>query len=92
MEQFPVLDYCPENLRTIIEYGESNRDNTLLDTLYEYYANQFQVQAAADKLFIHRTTFFYRMNKIQSLASFHPDDLRETSQIMLALYALKSKQ
>ena len=90
--EFPAADYCPDNLRTILDYDKSHPDSALLETLYQYYANQFQVQAAADKLFIHRTTFFYRMNKIQRLAQFHPDDLKETCQIMLALYALRAEQ
>lgn len=89
LERIPIQDLLPQNLRILMEYDKKHPDSALVETLYQYYTNQFQVQAAADKLFIHRTTFFYRMNKIQKLAPIHTDDLEETCQMMLALLAWK---
>lgn len=89
LEQYPPRDLCPRNLRRLLDYEASHPGSDLVNTLYQYYANQFNAQQAAQKLFIHRTTFFYRMNKIQSIAAFHPEDPEETTQLLLALQALK---
>lgn len=88
LAQYPAVDLCPPNLRLLLEYEERHPDTELVRTLRQYYACQFNAQLAAQKLFIHRTTFFYRMNKIQQIAAFHPDDPVETAQIMLAFQAL----
>lgn len=91
LDHIPIQDLLPKNLRILMEYDKAHPDSALTETLSQYYTNQFQVQAAADKLYIHRTTFFYRMNKIQKLAPLHPDDLKETCQMMLALLALQNQ-
>lgn len=64
----------------------------MTETLYHYYTCNFNAQKAAEKLFVHRTTFFYRMSKIQKLAAFHIEDSKETCQVLLALMALKYEQ
>lgn len=87
LSQYSARDLCPENLRKLLEYDETHPDNPLTETLYQYYACQFNAQKAAEKLFIHRTTFFYRLNKIRKIAPFHPEDIRETTYI-LAAFAL----
>ena len=61
---------CPGNLRKIIEYDRTHEGSQLTETLYHYYTCNFNAQKAAEKLFVHRTTFFYRMSKIQKLAAF----------------------
>lgn len=87
--QYPARDLCPRNLQFLMAYEEDHPGCELMETLYHYYACQFNAQLAAQKLFIHRTTFFYRMNKIQKIAAFHPEDPEETTQIMLAFQALR---
>ena len=82
-------DLCPRNLQILLDYELEHPGGELLETLYQYYACQFNAQLAAQKLFIHRTTFFYRMNKIQKIAAFRPEDPVETCQIMLAFQALR---
>lgn len=89
LEYYPPRDLCPRNLRTLLEYEDAHPDSELVNTLYQYYTNQFNAQLAAQKLFIHRTTFFYRMNRIQSIAAFRPEDPEETAQILLAFQVLK---
>lgn len=85
---YPPRDLCPRNLRSLLEYEQTHPEGELVRTLYQYYTNQFNAQLAAQKLFIHRTTFFYRMNKIQKIAAFHPEDPAETCQILLAFSAM----
>lgn len=90
LRQYPARDLCPKNLRKILEYDQGHPDSCLAQTLYHYYTCQFNAQIAAQKLFIHRTTFFYRLRKIQSIAPIHPDDPEETCQMLLAFAALKA--
>lgn len=91
LAQYPAIDLCPQCLRLLLEHEQYRLDGELVNTLYQYYTCQFNAQLAAQKLFIHRTTFFYRMNKIQHIASFHPEDPTETTQILLAFQALKQE-
>lgn len=88
LQQYAGRDLCPRNLRTLIEYDSTHPDSRLVPTLYQYYICRFNGQLAAERLFIHRTTFFYRMNKIRKIASFHPEDPEETCQILLAFQLL----
>ena len=67
-----------------MEYDRQHPGSELTWTLYQYYISQFNGQLAADRLFIHRTTFFYRLNKIRKIASFHPENPKEIAQILLA--------
>ncbi len=91
LEEYPAQDLCPGNLRTLLEYDREHPEGDLLNTLRQYYFCQFNAQLAASKLFIHRTTFFYRMNKIQKIAPFHPENPEETAQILLAFQALEKE-
>lgn len=89
LQDYPARDLCPRNLRILLDYEAQQPGGDLVQTLYQYYACQFNAQLAAQKLFIHRTTFFYRLNKIQKIAQFHPEDPEETTQVMLAFQALR---
>ena len=89
---YPARDLCPKNLRKLIEFDEANPGSDLVRTLRLYYTCQFNAQLAAQRLFTHRTTFFYRMNKIQKIAAFHPEDPAETCQILLAFAAMAESE
>lgn len=92
MARYPARDLCPANLRALLEFDEAHPDIALFETLKQYYACQFNAQLAAQRLFIHRTTFFYRLNKIRKIASFHPDNPTEVFQILLAFAALEREE
>ncbi len=92
MDRYPARDLCPGNLRKILEYDALHPENELLETLRQYYICQFNAQHASEKLFIHRTTFFYRLRKMQGIAAFHPDDPKETRQFLLAFEALEREK
>jgi hypothetical protein len=92
LRQYPARELCPKNLHTLMEYDRKHPGSELVLTLYYYYTCEFNGQQAAEKLFIHRTTFFYRMNKIQKIASFHPADAEETSHILLAFQLMKEER
>lgn len=89
---YEPLELCPEGIRILMEYDDTHPDSCLTETLYQYYACNFSIQAASAKLFIHRTTFFYRMNKIKSLTNLHPEDPREVALILLMLTTLRNEK
>lgn len=91
LKDYEPMELCPENLRMLIRYDQEHLDSFLTETLYQYYASNFSVQEASAKLFIHRTTFFYRMNKIKKLVQLHPEDPGEVAVILLVLSEMKKQ-
>ncbi len=82
-DQFDADELIPECLVPIREYDEKHPDAGLMQTLFQYIASQFNASAAADALFIHRTTFFYRWNRILDLTNPGLDDPRKVFEIMM---------
>lgn len=60
-------------VKPLIDYDKEN-DAGLTETLTEYFLCHLNATLAASKLYIHRNTFIKRMEKIQSLIDFRPDD------------------
>ena len=60
-------------IQPLVDYDKKN-DAGLTETLMEYFECHLNATLAASKLYIHRNTFLKRMEKIQSLIAFHPDD------------------
>lgn len=76
-EELPVHDLCHQALVILKEYDRSQPDSHLVLTLYEYIKCRFNAAEAAEKLHIHRTTFFYRLRRIQELTDIHLEDWKE---------------
>lgn len=91
LSHYESMDLCPKSLRTLIRYDQEHPDSCLTETLYQYYANNFSIQEASAKLYIHRTTFFYRMNKIKKMVHLHPENPKEVALILLILTEMKEK-
>lgn len=89
LESYRAEDLCPRSLRTVMQNDAAHPGSELLPTLRAYYECAFNAQRAAERLFIHRTTFFYRLNKIKKLAQFDFDDAAGTGQLLLAFAALR---
>lgn len=64
--------YCDEILGALIRYDEENHTQ-LLETLREYFINDCNLQNTSEKMFIHRNTIKYRIQRIEQLTgrSFH---------------------
>jgi len=84
LEDSELPDLCPEKLKKLIRYDRNNEGAMLTETLKEYIFSRFNATEAARKLFIHRTTFFYRLNKIQEIAA--PDLTRPEEVFAMMLY------
>lgn len=59
----------------LLKYDSKNNTN-FFKSLYEYVDSDFNVNKAADKLFIHRNTMYNRLNKISKILDI---DLNESS-------------
>lgn len=60
-------------IQPLVDYDKKN-DAGLTETLMEYFECHLNATLASSKLYIHRNTFLKRMEKIQSLITFSPDD------------------
>ena len=63
MKGFPARIFCPEGLMRILEYDEAHQTE-LSCTLRTYLECNMNIAHASEKLFIHRSTFLYRIERI----------------------------
>ncbi len=73
----------------IHEYDLANGTDFLL-TLETYLMNNKSLMAAADKLFIHRSTLTYRLNAIEKITPIQLDDPGERLHILLSCIVLRA--
>ncbi|MDN5300792.1 MAG: PucR family transcriptional regulator, purine catabolism regulatory protein [Thermoanaerobacteraceae bacterium] len=59
--------FCDRRLLKLIEYDSKNKEENLLNTLRVYLDCTGKQNMAAEKLFIHRNTLNYRLNKIRGI-------------------------
>ena len=67
------------------DYDQKNQTD-FLNTLRLYFNNNRNQVLAADALHIHRTTMFYRLQKIENLCGIDFNDAQEMMHIQLTLY------
>lgn len=91
LSQYPARDLCPVQLEKLLHHDEEHPEMELAKTLEVYYRCKFNASEAAKQLFIHRTTLFYRLNKIQQIADIDHDDPGLRLQIQLC-FALLDKE
>lgn len=91
LSQYPARDLCPVQLEKLLLHDEEHPDMELVKTLEVYYRCKFNASEAAKQLFIHRTTLFYRLNRIQQIAAIDHDDPNLRLQIQLCFALLDTK-
>lgn len=79
-----LIHPCINNL---IKYDNENNTELLL-TLKTYFENNRNANYASNKLKIHRSTFFYRFNKIQNLLGISLDDSNNLFKLELSFKVL----
>lgn len=92
LSRYSARDLCPEGLDILLRHDEQNPEVELAKTLETYYNCKFNAAEAAKQLYIHRTTFFYRLNKIQQLAAIDVDDPQQRLQILLYFALAREEQ
>lgn len=73
-DQLPSKDLCSKELFALMHYDETNPGADLFLTLKEFLNCNFNATHAAQNLYIHRTTFLYRMKRIEELTGLKLDD------------------
>ena len=72
--EYPARDVCHPALRTLKTYDEQHEDSDLIATLRQYLICGGNASQTAEALFIHRTTCFYRLRRIQKLTGLNLED------------------
>lgn len=86
--------YSPANfyhpiIKKLADYDAENASN-LLETLDVYLSNKSDPDLAAERLFLHRSTLFYRIKKIRELTGYRLENMDELARIYdsLRLYEI----
>jgi len=79
--KIPLEYYCHPALQVLRQYDKDNRSD-LYNTLYTYLENQKSLVATAEKLYIHRNTLVYRINRIQELTGLELDNANVVYTLM----------
>lgn len=92
LSQYSARDLCSAGLEKLLRYDGEHPEMELAHTLEMYYNCKFNAAEAAKKLFIHRTTMFYRLNKIQEIADIDHDNPESRLHLMLSFALLREEQ
>ena len=92
LSRYSARDLCPSELEKLLLHDEANPEVELARTLETYYNCKFNAAEAAKQLYIHRTTFFYRLNKIRQIAAIDFDDPDQRLQILLYFALAREEQ
>lgn len=79
-----VLRFCFQNtIGKILEYDEQH-DSNLLNTLRVYLEEEGNISKSSQKLFIHRNTMVYRINKINGLLGMEIEKISNMIELDIA--------
>lgn len=84
-EMLPPQLLCPQKLVDLRDYDRANRTD-LYNTLKTYLELERNVLQTAKKLFIHRSTLFYRLERIGKIADVDLDDAHTRLVLRLSFY------
>jgi hypothetical protein len=86
--KYNMEDFLHPIINTLSQYDEKNHTN-FLETLEVYLANKNDPDLAANKLYIHRSTLFYRVKKIREITGYNLEGMAETADIYFSLKLYK---
>ena len=84
----PELAPFGELVRPLVEHDRERRSD-LVRTLRAYFAAGTNASEAADRMFLHRNSMLYRLERIQKLTSLDLKDPGASLALQLGLLALK---
>ena len=90
-ENYDLKDFYHPSIITVMEYDKKNQTN-FIDTLREYLLHVDNPTLCAKNLFIHKNTFFYRMNKLRDLFRMDLNNGEERLRLHLTLEFLKLEE
>ncbi len=88
--RLPADMLCHEGLLRLVRYDEENHTEYVL-TLKTYLREHMNATQAARELFIHRSTFLYRLDRIREILRSDLDDPEEIFYLELSLRLLENK-
>lgn len=83
-----LQDFYDASLRKLSDYDEQNHTD-LVETLNQYFLCNGIVSVAAKKMFLHRNTLIYRMEKIKDILGSELNDPQELLQLQIGLKIMK---
>lgn len=81
--EYSMQELSHEGLNRLLEYDRSS-GSEYCRTLYVYIRNRFNASKTADELFIHRTTFLFRLKRIEEIAKINFEDVDEMILLLLS--------
>lgn len=87
-EDFELMDYCSQSVYKLLEYDMKNNTKYYL-TLKTYIEEDKNAIKTADKLFVHRNTINYRLNKIKEIMDVDLDNGDELFIISMSINILE---
>lgn len=86
--EIPVNLLCSDSLKLLKKYdGENHTD--LYHTLKVYLSLDQNVLQTSKELYVHRSTVFYRLDRIQKLTGVNLQDARERLKLLISFYMLE---
>ena len=79
-----------EKVLTLKKYDEKN-ETSLYNTLYIYLKNDKNIMKTSRELFIHRSTLFYRLERIKKLTNIDYEDFISQMYILFSYFLLENK-
>lgn len=83
-----LIEFCHPGILRLLNFDRENSAQ-LLPTLYVYLENPFNPQKVASRLFIHKNTMFYRLDKIRSIIGTNLKNGGEMFQFHLSFRVLQ---
>lgn len=88
--EFSPAQLCHPGLLKLIDYDSQNHTN-LCETLYQYIACMYNSTTAANNLCVHRSTFLYRLKRIEEIGDIHFRTIDDQLKIIITFYLLNLK-
>lgn len=88
VRQYPA-DHLEHPALAILREYDNRHNSTLLSTLSMFVCQRFSASAAANALFIHRSTFLHRLNRIQELTKLDFSDQEQRVWLMISFFILR---
>lgn len=88
VEGTSLRQYVSQSILLIQEY-DATHDSDYFRTLELLFTNRMNLTSAAEQLFIHKSTLFYRMQQMRKLFLINWDDPTAVLHLQLSLYILK---
>jgi hypothetical protein len=87
-EKLPAHMICDRRLLKLKEYDEEHHQD-LYNTLYVYLKNNLRSVGAAKELYIHRSTFLYRIERIKEISGIDPENEGDRWYLMFSFKLLE---